>query len=144
MNHLSDPHRVPPDLESWRWRLQQVKSGPRRHPGGWWQIVYWRWKGLAVGDDALEHGDPVLRVRVRRPTHDDAFAAAIAEMRDRSRTLVRHLDYDARRVEPDSMEEVSREFAARAHPPLMRDPEVLAGDGIFPTKNRNDSSGESR
>jgi hypothetical protein len=142
MHHLSDPYRVPPDLEPWRWRLQQVKSGPRRHPGGWWQVIYWRWKGLAAGDDALEHGDPVLRVKVRRPTHDDAIAAAIAEMHDRSRMLVRHPDYAARRVEPDWMEEMSREFAARAHAQMMEDSEVLTQRG-FVIEDRDDISGES-
>lgn len=101
------------DLERWHWRLQQVKADPCRHPGGWWQVIYWRWKGLAAGDDDLAHDDPVLQVKVRRPTYDETLAAAIAEMPERSKDLHPHPDHSRRKAMPERMEAAVLEHAHR-------------------------------
>lgn len=78
--------------------MQQVKSGPRSHPGeppdGWWQFIFFREAGLAEGDDQLDPQDESLRVKVRRPRREEAFEDAVREMRERSATLVPNKDYD--------------------------------------------------
>lgn len=73
-----------------------MKSGPRKHPGGWWQFIFWRYHGLAGGDDVLEPDDPSLRVKVRRATLEEALGAAIQEMQVISARLVPSDDYDER------------------------------------------------
>jgi len=96
---MSRSYQLPPELQRWGWSMQQMKSGPRKHPGGWWQFIFWRSHGLARGDEELESGDPSLRVKVRRATLEEALAAAIEEMRGVSERLVTNEDYIVRYVE---------------------------------------------
>jgi hypothetical protein len=79
---------LPDDLQRWGWSLQQMKLGPRKHPGGWAQVIFWRQHGLAAGDDRIESDDPSLRVKVRRETLEDALDDAMKEMRTASVGLV--------------------------------------------------------
>jgi hypothetical protein len=95
----SRSYQLPSDLQRWGWMMQQMKSGPRKHPGGWWQFIFWRWKGLAEGDDALAHDDLSLRVKVRQATIEETLAGAIDEMRAASAKLVRSDEYDIRFAE---------------------------------------------
>ncbi len=92
----SQDYQLPPDLQRWGWTMQQMKSGPRKHPGGWWQFIFWRCHGLAAGDDGLEPGDPSLRVKVRRATLEEALGVAIQEMQTISARLAPGDDYDER------------------------------------------------
>ncbi len=92
----SQDYQLPPELQRWGWTMQQMKSGPRKHPGGWWQFIFWRLHGLAAGDADLDPGDPSLRVKVRRATLEEALDAAIEEMRTVSSLLAPGDDYDER------------------------------------------------
>lgn len=106
----------PPDLQRWVWTMQQMKSGPRKHPGGWHQVIFWRLHGLAKEDDELDLQDESLRVKVRRSTLDEALAEAIRQMRDRSASLEPSEEYDRRMDEHQRMwEEHMRR--ARKHVP---------------------------
>lgn len=94
MRHrIIEPHKLPPDLEAWGWRMQQVKAGSRKHPGGWWQFIFWRIHGLAKGDEPLDLQRDSLRVKVRRPTQAETLAEATREMRMRSAPLEKSADY---------------------------------------------------
>jgi hypothetical protein len=87
---------IPPDLERWGWGMSQFKSGPRKHPGGWFQFIFIRLHGLAAGDDDFAFDDPSMRVKVRRGTVDEAWAAAVQAMREASARLTPSPDYEAR------------------------------------------------
>jgi hypothetical protein len=104
-------YKLPPDLEAWGWRMQQAQAGPRKHPGGWFQFIFWRRHGLAKGDEALDPQDPSLRVKVRRSTQEEAFADAIREMRQRSAGLERSETYQALLERDQQMMEQLRAFA---------------------------------
>jgi hypothetical protein len=87
--------RLPDDLYRWGWAMQQMKSGPRKHPGGWWQFIFWRLHGLAEGDAELDLEDSALRVKIRRATLEEALITAIDEMRRASATLTPSSNYEA-------------------------------------------------
>jgi hypothetical protein len=79
--------------------MQQMKSGPRKHPGGWWQFIFNRWQGLAAGDDDLPLEHLSLRVKVRRATLEDALTVSIEAMLDVSANLVPSDEYITRLAE---------------------------------------------
>jgi hypothetical protein len=108
MGYQQSP-QLPPDLQRWAWVMNQMKSGPRRNPGGWWQFIFVRLHGLAEGDDQLNYDDASLRVKVRRPSLDEALAAAVEQMRERSASLEPGKDYDRLMKEHmDRLEELWR------------------------------------
>ncbi len=91
-NHLE----LPTDLARWGWAMSQMKLGPRKHPGGWCQFIFHRHRGLAGGDEYLEPDDPMLRVKIRRSTCEEALFETLSEMHRISATLTPGDDYAER------------------------------------------------
>lgn len=79
--------------------MSQMKFGPRKHPGGWCQFIFHRHRGLATGDENLEWNDPMLLVKVRRPTWQEALSQTFSEMHRISATLTPRDDYAERFAE---------------------------------------------
>ncbi len=96
---FTDHLELPPELARWCWSMSQMKSGPRKHPGGWFQFIFVRFPGLATGDEHLESNDPSLQVKVRGLTWEEALIEAFREMHRISTTLTPSDDYEERFTE---------------------------------------------
>lgn len=96
---FTDHLELPPELARWCWSMSQMKSGPRKHPEGWYQVIFHRRRGLAAGGDILDADEPSMRVRVRRLTWEEALIEAFREMHRITTTPTPSDDYEERVTE---------------------------------------------